>query len=538
MSSRSGRRPGDIDEKELEIIEWPIPQVGISPITGIEGTSNWGAINRPDTYSRAVIGDSDLDDSTNFLPMLVHHKMVPNFGSNLGPLPSAINFMWTAVIGGNPYIFSLCANSHIYQSTYVGGVQDLGLFSQSCDITQWQKNLIIITDLNAQKIYSWDTTTLTTVFTAQPANWVAVYAGRLWMGNGLTVTFTAGGTYNSLGGDAGSFIITDSSAATALLAIVAFQGSLYFFGSSWIASLNGVQSTGSPAVVSFVFTVLEGTVGIVNRWSIVVVGVVMYFANVYGFWQFTGAVPEKISSQIDGFFQNITLASSSFSGAFAEVFGEPLVMWTAFYNDPQGITVGQTTFCYTSNNQWFRMFGNSVSFVTSLPATPFGIGNPQPTAYAANGTGLYKLFSGPAGSTTVGIFNTKILDQGSKARFKLYDYLFIFVVIGTTTTVQVQLIGYNGLALGNPVSKTVNPAAGQWVNASGQVGQWVNNALTAGNWQGTAAFVYQPYEFNCGFESRGMGLNVTVTGEQVAIQAISVGYRKSKRGARGTPQAA
>jgi len=100
----------------------------------------------------------------------------------------------------------------------------------------------------------------------------------------------------------------------------------------------------------------------------------------------------------------------------------------------------------------------------------------------------------------------------------------------------VQLVNYDGSLVGSPMTKTINPLLGLWVNASAVQGPWVNGSGTTGSWQSSGVSTYQDFQFNVGFETRGFGFNLTVNGYAVAIQSVVVGYRMAKLTARGTPQ--
>src|SRR5258708_39952617 len=90
--------------------------------------------------------------------------------------------------------------------------------------------------------------------------------------NGLNVTFTDAQTYHSVGGSAGSFVITNASTANPILVLLDFQNSLYLMGSNWVATVSNLQLTGAPAVLAFQFSVLQSIVGPINIWAFQTLG--------------------------------------------------------------------------------------------------------------------------------------------------------------------------------------------------------------------------------------------------------------------------
>lgn len=597
--------PGRQDplQQTEEIQEWPIPQIGVSPVTGVQGALTWGALNKFDQGSRWVIGDADLDDLNNMFPQLGQLQVTPTAAAAVATLASPMVWQSAQILNGNLFTYYLCQNGHIYQVSTSGTITDIyaaGTFTQSgtlstssalitglsstanmyvgmlvsgtgipanshitvinsstsitinntptvnsaetltfapplfstspqCDISNWQGTNILISDEVAQNVYSWNGSVFSVALTGQPATYIAVFGNRLWLLNGLSITWTNGGTFNSLSGDAGSGMITEADCTNPILGGFAVQSSLYLFGSNWIGTITNLVDTGAPAVLTFTFTVLTAQVGIISKWSVVSYGNTLYFANAYGLWELQGSQPQKVSAGLDGFFQNLNLTNSTFAGAYGEIEAMPCCFWTAYYNGDANTAAGYTIFGVTSNGQLFRLTQGNTKFITGLVSS--AITNNIPQVWATDGTNIYLLFQDFSTAITSNI-NTKIWDMGSKIQYKTYDYLAIFAVVSSAATITVQAIGSNGQTIGSPVSQSVNPSTGEWINQFGILGQWENNSSVLGNWIGTAVSQFIVFQFNLSDTGpqRALGINITLLGAGIVFHALVVGWKRTKRG--------
>jgi hypothetical protein len=587
--------------------EFVVPPVGTSPITGIQGTINWGGINRPDSRSRWVINDADLDDLINMLPQGVQLQQVPYKGAVIATLPSTIIWMQSFILFGTPSLYCLCANGHIYQVTTLGVVTDIyavsavtltgtitggqptitslpstsalfvgetvtGLFipagakiltidsstqvtmsvnatgsgsttepitfqpplfsiNPPCDITDWETTEIIISDPAAEAVYSWNGTTFTVVFSNQPASSIVIFENRLWMAFGLTLTWTQGDTYNSLAGDAGSVVLTDADTASNIIHMVAVTGSLLLFGSSWIKSISGLNELGSPAVLTFnLVTVAQGS-GLIpgNPYSTITFSNYLYYANAYGLWQLSGSALVKLSLGLDGFFQNLDFSKTNFSVAYGEIYETPVLLWQAYYNGDGNVDPGYTLFGATLQSgaptQWFRIVQGTLTYIAGVPAWT---SSNLPMVYGTDGTDIFPMFQDilTAHAFTV---DTKIWDiNGSKIDYRTWDSLALFCPLTTTTTISIKLIGTSGRQLGNTLGQTnPNPRMFIWTTPSGGLFTWYNSSDVIFIWTIPLGFAYNIFQYKIGFDSRGLGLNITGTGAQTILQSIVIGYRET-----------
>lgn len=513
--------------------EFGIPPIGTSPITGISGAVNWGGLNKFNPGSRWVIADAEADELINWVPQLSAYQQVPAPGPLLCTLAATVIWSYSDILNGNLFTWYLCTDGHIYQVNLNGtAITDLGsgfaTGPNQCDIAVWQGTQVIINDYVAAKVYAWNGTALTTLFSSQPEQYIEVYAGRLWMANGLVITWTAAGTYNSLSGDSGSYIITDGHCNNPVIGMRDLLGSLYVFGSNWIKTINSLNDAGTPAVLTFQQPTLNSQISINSKWSIIELGSSFYFANQYGFWMCSGSVPQKISPQLDSFFQNLGSASS-FSGAFCEIQKKPCLLWQMQWQGDGNNAV----FGYTLDQLWFRVIpvnGTGTGSVARISGqVSSAVTNNEPVVFMTDGTNVYNLFGGTGAVTSV--FNSKIWDFGSKLDYDMFTNFGIQLVAFSATTLTIAELDSNGILSGpaQPAGSraySYSPNLGSWQNNAGTQGNWINNASVQGSWTGTAGSALILEQAVVPFQERGLGVNITLNSTGAVLHSMVVSYRK------------
>ena len=513
--------------------ELQIPPLGTSSITGVPNVVNWGGLNKFNTASRWVIGDSECDELINFLPQLQAFQQVPGPGASIATLAAPVIWAYSDILNGNLEIFCLCTNGGLYQVSTGGAITTVGTgfgtAANTVDIANWQGTNILICDNSQSKIFNWNGSALATVFSAQPGNFVAVFSGRLWIANGLTLTWTNAGTFNSLGGDSGSFAIGDSGCGNPIIGLLNANGSLYVFGSNWIKTINNLVDVGNPLVLTFQQPTISNQVSIINKWSLCIWASQIYFANTSGFWVLNGSSLTKVSTQLDGFFQN--LGTSSFSCSYGRVLNKECIFWQALWNGDANNTV----FGMTVDGLWFRVIPvsgtstGSVAWITGQVSS--AVTNNAPVTYMIDPVGkIYNLF-GSTVATVSSTLNTKIWDFFSKLAFDWFTDVAVQYVITGSSTLVISEVGDSGQVQGpatpaGSVTFTHNPSTGMWQNAFNVLGQWQNNTPTSGNWQGTVASQFIFDQVGVPFQDRGFGLNMTFTGTAIVVHAIVSTYRK------------
>lgn len=484
----------------------------------------WGGLNRYDLFSRYTINDVDSDEFLNWLPMSNSIRQVPGNNPTLATLAATAIWMSAQTLNLAQYLFCLCTNGHLYQVSLGGAITDVsGATSLSAlsDITNWQGTTIIISDVNAAKVYSWNGTTFATVFTAQPVSVMAVYGARLWMANQNTITFTAGGTFNSLGGDAGSFIITDSTCQPPITCLYPFAGLLFIFGYDWIQTLGNVVSIGNPAVTIFQISTIETRVGTSTRWSVLGLGSTLFFANLNGIWELQGSFPTKISKKIDGFWQNLTLNASSLSVAYGYIYNEPCLLWQAKVSSDSQTTV----FGMTQEGVWFRtILGNEGFLASDIDQTT---GNSK--VFGVSGASVFQMYANPTAQVTSTLI-PKFWSLGSMVVLKRSYKIGVMMMVTSAIQVDLYTLDNNGNVLnqatevGYNFSNTVT-----FVDSSSVPITWRNAANTANvTWTAASVNQFQPLEWNIDNFDRFIASKLVVVGSGNIVTSMNVEMENSQ----------
>lgn len=485
----------------------------------------WPGLTKPDQFSRWFIPDQGADDLINYIPIVNGLRAMPGSGPNLCTFPTGTALWVNAqILNGGVYNYVLTSSGHLYQVSVAGVVVDCSTttsLSSACDITNWQGIRIIIADPLAQKVYSWDGTNFVTVFSSQPVQFIAVYSGRLWMSYNSSVTFTQGGTYNSLAGDAGNFIITDEDCCNPIIHLMSLAGQLWLFGANWIQVLSNLQDIGVPAVLTFTKYVLEAQVSIVNRWGIIPYGTSVYFPTAYGIYTLQGTQPIDVSDNINGFFQNLDPMNSSWSGAYGVVFGQPCMFWHVKYLLEVGTTILALNI---ASGQWFRFQDGTITFISGMVSS--AITNSLPTMWGTDGTHLFQLFA----NTTVPIttqFNSKLWNFGNPIQLDQVHTFGIFVVLTTLATFTVGVTDMNGNVLMTVGPTTISPSNFTLVNRQGGVLTLVNGTGAILALVGSGAQLMYPFQIDTPYTQRMTALNVTITSVSHVLCFICMEYEET-----------
>jgi hypothetical protein len=409
------------------------------------GGAPWSGINRYEEFSRYTIQDNQFDDLINAIPMGPSIKQIPGNSAPFVTLPSPAIWMIEFQLNAGFFIFALCEDGHLRQVAIPGGaIVDCSTSTSlgpNCDIALWQETNVIISDPDVSKTYSWDGTTFThiTALDGVKGAFITVFSGRLWLSHGNVVVFTQGGTFNSLGGDSGSFLIIDSDCITPIQALFPFNGLLYIFGQDWVQVLGNLFVSGSPAVLQFTKYTIEVQVGLSSKWSLITFGSTLYWANPNGIWSFTGTVPQKISMPVDNFFDQQE-SDSTLASCFCEIYSEPCLAWAVHTSNDNAY--GLLAYSVI-NNLWFRVVLGQTNFVTD------GTINNVATCWGTDGLNIFTMFTDLTDPVT-STWGFKYWNFGTPIGYKRVLKMGVATMISATATATMNLFNDSGMALAAP----------------------------------------------------------------------------------------
>jgi hypothetical protein len=253
-------------------------------------------------------------------------------------------------------------------------------------------------------------------------NAIAAYAGRAWIANGRTVTFTDAGAYASFVGSGSSFNIPDQTLAYNINALWVANNYLYIFGDTSVDVLSNVSIT-SQGIATFSRVNVSPAIGTNMPESIFSYYRSVFFANATGFYALSGASVDKISDKLDLLFTIIDFTqpicgctvtiNNILCAAFLVKFTDTITRYTLGSN--------QTMLCLYFKGRWF------FSRQTEDSATPlvFGVmdsaidvttGKTNIYAFTTTPANVYNLFNVAAHVFYVLI--TKLYDMGKPMHSK------------------------------------------------------------------------------------------------------------------------
>ncbi len=158
---------------------------------------------------------------------------------------------------------------------------------------------------------------------------IEIYQERVWIGNGTTLLFSAGGNpydFNTPDG-AGAFAINETYLKRQIVALKQVNGFLYVFGDSSIFVVSNIQTVTSGTTVTTTLSVynIDAQVGTPWRDTVQQYGYGIIFTNPDGVYAITGGASQKISVPLNGLFANLVEVATddpaAYSAAVATIFG-------------------------------------------------------------------------------------------------------------------------------------------------------------------------------------------------------------------------
>ena len=438
------------------------------------------------------------------------------------------NTIVTQILSGTSILISHAATT---SSTGVVLTFTPPIVSSASDITSWQGTEILFSDLANNSVYQWNGTLMTQTFANQPAQYLTVFSGRLWFTNGLsTVQFTAGGTFNSLGGDAGAFTVTEDDCPGPIIGLKPAQGVLYVIGISWAQMIGNLSETtiGVVSQLSFTRNTAINEVGSNSKWSIISYEYLILWANQFGIWGYYGASAQWMSELIGGFFQNINAGASSLSAAFGYINQLPCLLWCLQWNNPNGSATEYTILALDTTGisngvfRWFRFLFGNISFITS------GIDQVAKTqkvwGFDTSGN-IYLLFSN-AVSSVASFFNTKLLNFGTRIRVKSIERAGLLCTVSSNSSLTLTALDENLNTYPADLSTPAPSNLVTWAYANGSTATWKYSGGATATWFKNK-LVYGIQEFDLPLQCKNLGLNFSLTGVNAYIYAFGLEYAES-----------
>lgn len=347
---------------------------------------------------------------------------------------------------------------------------------------------------------------------------IASYAGRVWVANGRTVTYSSPGSYTDfeVSTAGGAFIITDESFHSVITAMAANNNYLYIFGANAIQIISNVTVSSSGITAgqtSFSNNNITGAVGSGFPASLILYDRSVLFADTYGFHGVFGATVKKASDKIDGTFPAID-TTKTISGGLALLYNNIVPVFLFQYLDPNNGGTSRPLMACLRNGEWF--FASQLATATLICGAYKG---DSPVLFSTDGTNIYKCFADSTVliSTTL---QTALQPMGEpwtiKQSMKLGLELTSNVSLSGTAVVQTEI------SQSDPITKSTANII--WINNQYTQVNWINNSsqITYFSAQGR-----QVFQGNVEAYGRYLGAQWTSTSPNYVLNGILFQFKET-----------
>jgi len=350
---------------------------------------------------------------------------------------------------------------------------------------------------------------------------IATFSGRVWVGYQRTISYTdisqANNFYSFAGGSSGSLTISDSTLHDYITSLIAANNFLYIFGDDSIDVIGDVQVVSGST--TFTRTNITASIGTNQMYSVFSYYRSLMFAGNVGFYSLPGAVPEKLSDNLDTFYAQINFATP-ISGGQVSVNNTLCAAFLCSFND---IFTGSNSSrniiaLYFNKKWWFSSQGPTINLIISATI------NGSPFLYGWAGGTLYQLFSNSSTSVNTRI-QTKLYDGKAPVMDKASLKFGIGITFGTAGNQAINVTIDNEKTT-MPVFTNLGNTL-QWINNSGSNIYFTNNSGNPLTWI-TAGYAF---DYRDAAISGGKYLGVTVYGNSLpyTVNQILIEYEEGAR---------
>lgn len=425
----------------------------------------WGGMNS--TASRQGLAPTAQAWMENVIPLdNGNATVVPNKQTVVSALGETINSIDTVTISGTSYVVAATASGNVY--AWVIGVWTkitvkTGLATSGITFASWQNTQLLILD-PTNGYFNWPGSgTAVLVSGTLVGTTIANYSGRVWINNGRTISFSAPNSFSdfTVADGGGSFIVTDEYMEGAVLRLIASQDWLYILGNGCVLGLNNVQLLAGN-ITTYSVTNLSSSGGVKSYTGAVVYQRALVTANAHGVDGYYGLTSQKVSSDMDGFFSNVTITANI--GAFLGTVYNQVCLHVLVTYTPNG-NVYLASF---TSGRWFLMNMGTLTYGTWIAQ------NGSPQAYVTDGPNIYSLATDVTTVAVTGKIITRFWDAEDATMFKQLEKVGVEVSAPSLTSYAVSWTADNESKSTTAYTPAVPVATGyQWLRQSvNQFGQY------------------------------------------------------------------
>lgn len=349
---------------------------------------------------------------------------------------------------------------------------------------------------------------------------LAVFAGRVWFGNGHTLqwTGTAGYDDTSPTNAAGVTTLTDADLSHSIQAVRNLNNFLYIFGDTSLRQIGGISISNN--ITLFTPLTLASDIGTTFKYTVLSYNRLVVFTNKNGVYAVFGASVEKISDDLDGIFggmhgqlhSNIdfTLVPTA---ALNDIRNIHCYLVLVRYLDPAGPP--RSLILTFQERKWFLISqGDALKAICAVPLASTA----QFETFASSGNDITELLQDS--DTAVPItFRTSLSPHGNAVQQKQALRAGIGIRAQLAQPFTLQLDTENTAY----VTHLVSGAQVIWVNNTGAIVTWTNNSSNVVSWG--AAGYGMPYSYVDG-SGKFLGATVKGTLSNCVINLLAIEYQE------------
>jgi len=346
---------------------------------------------------------------------------------------------------------------------------------------------------------------------------IEVYAGRVWIANGATITFSAPGSIVdfSTASGGGNFTSSDSFLRVRYVQLLQTNGFLYLIADSSINYISGVQTSGTPATTTFTNQNADPEVGTPWPSTVNTFGRNILFANAFGAHVSYGAAVNKISDMLDGIYNTVENFGGLIpSAAKAIIFGKRVWMLLLPIIDPISGQQVNKIFMWDGKRWWSSPQEVAINYIQYQEI------DSVITAWGSTNTAIYPLFQQPTVAFEK-VVQSKLWDKAGGYMFmhtnnRLWGMAQYYSI--DLPTLDITIDNENS---GAEQSVSLMPTALLWTNNLGNPITWTNSLGDELLWFAAGGITVMPPQ-SIGQAGVLQGMTITTRAADMALISMAM----------------
>ena len=441
---------------------------------------NWSGMNSDSP--RQALGEGEFSWLENMLPLAPGTLAVVPAKSLVYTLSGdTIKSFDSVTVAGVPYLIAATASGDVYAwevGVWTRITVKTGLSTSGITFAAFINEYLLILD-PAGTLYYWDGSTTTAV--ASPpwlttVQCIAVWNGRVWVAQGLTVFYSAPNSVTDFttANGGGSLIVSDEYLEGEVVAMVPSQDYLYVAGNGAVLLFSNLQLL-SGNVTYFQVTRVSQTSGVLSVGGATPYQQAMLTLNAHGMEAFSGVTAQSLNGNMNLFFSNVDY-TKTVSVAVGTVYNKLVFLGLVYYTPESAWYLA----CFMEG-RWFLANMGTLSLLAWIAV------NSAPAAFATDGTHIYELFEDT--STNVSFkAETGFYDGGDPTKYKQLLKVGVEVNVPATSGSSVSFTADTEKSSDPSQSFTLTSGYNWLRKQSSQTGQYlgmtVSGSLPAGTIEG------------------------------------------------------